>query len=152
MDLHPDFKDLLAEFARFGVRYVLLGGYAVGYYAEPRATKDLDVLVSIEGNNRERLTHALESFGAPSNVTKAAGTLGPSEVIYMGVPPLRIDILVNADGIDTDDVIRRAKTINLGELSVSLISRADLVANKTASGRPQDIADVAALTSGEKLE
>ncbi|MFK8000651.1 MAG: hypothetical protein AB8H86_13710 [Polyangiales bacterium] len=147
MDLHPDFKDLLAEFARFEVSYVLLGGYAVGYYAEPRATKDLDVLVSIRGDNRQRLTHALDTFGAPPNVTKAAAQLAPNEVVYMGVPPLRIDILVNADGIDTDEVIGRAKTITLGKLSVSLISRADLVTNKTASGRPQDLADVAALAS-----
>jgi hypothetical protein len=145
MDLHPDFRDLLAEFARFEVSYVLLGGYAVGYYAEPRATKDLDLLVSIEGENRDRLARALGRFGAPPNVTKAAAKLGPNEIVYMGVPPLRIDILVSADGINTDDVIGRAETISLGELEVSLISRLDLVANKTASGRPQDIADVAAL-------
>lgn len=145
MDLHPDFRDLLAEFARFEVDYVLLGGYAVGYYAEPRATKDLDVLVTLEGDNRDRLARALSAFSAPPTVTNAARTLAPGEVLYMGTPPLRIDILASADGIDTAEVVERANTIQLGDLRVSLISRADLLANKRASGRPQDLADVAAL-------
>lgn len=147
MDLHPDFRDLLAEFARFEVSYVLLGGYAVGYYAEPRATKDLDLLVSRSGDNLERLTQALRAFGAPPNVTAAAGALGVTDVVYMGMPPLRIDILTSADGIETDAVIERAEPIVLRELPVFIISRADLVANKKASGRPQDIADVAALSA-----
>lgn len=59
MDLHPDFRDLLAEFVRCGVKFAVLGGYAVGHHAKPRATKDLDLLVSAEGDNRERLAVAL---------------------------------------------------------------------------------------------
>ena len=64
MDLHPDFKDLLAEFARSKVSYALLGGYAVGYHAKPRATKDLDLLLSGLGDNLERAASALAAFGA----------------------------------------------------------------------------------------
>lgn len=66
MDLHPDFRDLLAEFAREKVSYAVVGGYAVGHHAKPRATKDLDLLVSPSGDNLERVGRALEQFGAPT--------------------------------------------------------------------------------------
>lgn len=145
MDLHPDFRDLLAEFAHSNVSYALVGGYAVGYYAEPRATKDMDVLVSRSGDNLKRLAAALQRFGAPAKVARAALTLGPSEILYMGVPPVRVDILASADGIDTDGTIARAHCVQLEDLPVFIVGLADLMANKAASGRPQDLADVAAL-------
>jgi hypothetical protein len=65
VDLHPDFNDLLAEFARSKARYALLGGYAVGVYAKPRATKDLDILVSGAGDNLRRGAQALAQSGLP---------------------------------------------------------------------------------------
>jgi len=145
VDLHPDFRDLLAEFARSRVSYVILGGYAVGVHAEPRATKDLDLLVSGLGDNLERLARALAAFGAPRHIVEAAGRMTPTEIVYMGAPPVRIDILRSADGVDTEETIQRAVSVDLGSLSVPVISRDDLVANKKASGRPQDLADVAAL-------
>jgi hypothetical protein len=145
MELHPDFSDLLAEFVRCGVKFVLLGGYAVGVHAKPRATKDLDLLVSGEGDNLSRVADALAAFGAPAAVIDAARSLGPTEIVYLGVPPVRIDILRHADGIDTERTIERAMTVNLGELAIPVISLDDLIANKRASGRPQDIADVALL-------
>lgn len=145
MDLHPDFNDLLAEFVRCGVRFVLLGGYAVSIHAKPRATKDLDLLVSGEGDNLNRVADALATFGAPAAVVAAARNMGPTEIVYLGVPPLRIDILRRADGIDTEEVIDRAGVVALGELAIPVISLDDLIANKRASGRPQDLADVVLL-------
>ena len=68
MDLHPDFKDLLAEFARSKVSFALLGGYAMGYHAKPRATKDLDLLLSGQGDNLQRAADALAAFGAPAHL------------------------------------------------------------------------------------
>lgn len=145
MDLHPDFRDLLAEFARCAVSYVVLGGYAVGVHAEPRATKDLDLLVSGDGDNLERVARALGAFGAPRHIVEAAGRMTPTEIVYLGAPPVRIDILRSADGIDTEETIARAGSIHVGTLVVPIISRGDLIANKKASGRAQDLADVAAL-------
>jgi hypothetical protein len=78
MDLHPDFKDLLAEFARAGVRYALLGGYAVGYHGKPRVTKDLDLLVSGEGDNLSRVARVLAAFGAPPAIVENARPTHPS--------------------------------------------------------------------------
>lgn len=145
MDLHPDFRDLLAECARSGVRYALVGGYAVGFHARPRATKDLDLLVSREAENLARLAEALTRFGAPSNVVEGARHLGPAEIVYLGAPPLRIDLLASADGVDPEAVIARALHVNLDGLDVPIIALDDLLANKRASGRAQDLADVEAL-------
>ncbi len=75
MDLHPDFKDLLVAFGHFGFKYALLGGYAVGYHAKPRATKDLDLLISGLGGNLNRVASELAAFGAPAHVVESASML-----------------------------------------------------------------------------
>jgi len=145
MDLHPDFRDLLAEFDRAEVRFALLGGYAVAYYGRPRATKDLDLLVSGEGDNPQRVAQALDAFGAPPNVVAAARAQSDTEVVYLGAPPVRVDILRAVDGIDTEAALERAVQVNLGELRISVVALDDLIANERAAGRPQDIADADAL-------
>src|SRR5262245_36593095 len=118
MELHPDFRDLLAEFARFGVEYALLGGYAVGYHAKPRATKDLDLLVSGDGENLARVAAALIAFGAPANVIQGVRALAQDEIVHFGVPPVRVDLLRSADGIDAEAAIRRAERVNIDGLEV----------------------------------
>jgi hypothetical protein len=146
MDLHRDFRDLLAEFARAKVRYAVIGGYAVGFHAKPRSTKDLDLLVSPSADNLARVAAALERFGAPANVVAAARHLGEGDVVYLGVPPVRIDILRGADGIDdVDAALTRAIDVSLGHLTIPILALDDLLANKRAAGRPQDLADVATL-------
>jgi len=146
MDLHPDFRDLLAEFARQKVSYAVIGGYAVGHHAKPRATKDLDLLVSASGDNLERVGRALEQFGALPSVVAAAKVLAPTEIVYLGVPPVRVDILRSVDGIeDVDVTLARAIHTSLGDLTIPILALDDLVANKRAAGRPQDLADVALL-------
>ncbi|HSQ66240.1 MAG TPA: nucleotidyltransferase [Polyangiaceae bacterium] len=145
MDLHPDFRDLLAALAQEGVSYVVIGGYAVGHHAKPRATKDLDVLVSGTTENLERLARALLRFGAPTSVIELARHMSESEIVYLGTEPVRIDILRSADGIDADAAIARHETVILDDLSVPVIGLEDLIVNKRASGRPQDVADLALL-------
>jgi hypothetical protein len=145
MDLHPDFRDLLAEFVRCEVRFVLLGGYAVGVHATPRATKDLDLLISGEPENLERVAGALTAFGAPANVVLAARNMSSADIVYLGVPPVRVDILRQADGIDTEETLSSAITVALGELALPVISLEHLIQNKRAAGRPQDLADAALL-------
>jgi hypothetical protein len=145
VDLHPDFRDLLAEFVRCAVRFAILGGYAVGHHAKPRATKDLDLLVSGEGDNLERVAAALTAFGAPGSVVAAARAMSPTDVVFLGIPPVRVDILRTADGIETEAVLARSQTLDLAGLPVRVIALADLIANKRAAARPQDLADVALL-------
>lgn len=145
MELHPDFSDLLAEFVRFEVSFVVLGGYAVGHHGRPRATKDLDLLVSGAGENLRRVADALRAFGAPPSVAASVEQLGPTEVAFLGVPPVRVDILRTVDGVETEAVLARAVTVEVDGLSIPIIHLDDLIANKRASGRPQDLADAEAL-------
>jgi hypothetical protein len=145
MDLHRDFKDLLAEFVGEKVEFVLIGGYAVGRYTKPRATKDLDLLVAGSPANLERVARALERFGAPKDIVAHARTLEADEVLYLGHDPVRIDVLRRADGIDTEATISRAIHATVGDLTIPIISLDDLIANKRASARPQDLADLALL-------
>ena len=84
MDLHPAFNDLLAEFVRSEVSFVLLGGYAVDVHVKPRASKDLELLVSGEGDNLSRVAAALTAFGVPDAVIRAARSMSPNEIVYSG--------------------------------------------------------------------
>lgn len=145
MDLHPDFRDLLAEFVRCDVSFAVLGGYAVGHHAKPRATKDLDLLVSATGDNLTRVSEALAAFGAPSHVVAAARSMGPTDVVFLGAPPVRVDILRTADGIETERALARSEFVDLGGLRVRVLGLDDLIANKRAAARAQDLADVALL-------
>jgi hypothetical protein len=142
VDLHPDFRDLLAEFVRGEVSFAVLGGYAVGHHARPRATKELDLLVSGEGDNLARVAEALGRFRAPANVVAAARTMTDDEILYLGVPPVRVDILRRADGISTEAALGRAQPVKVDGLDVPVVALEDLLANKRAAGRKQDLADV----------
>jgi predicted nucleotidyltransferase len=145
MDLFPDFKDLLAAFAASGVRYVLVGGYAVIFHGRPRATKDIDLLVELTDANRARLAEALLAFGAPPTVADAARTLAAEEVVYFGTSPLRVDLLGSVSGLAFADVHARAVTTTLDDVPVRVIALDDLITNKRASARPRDLEDCAEL-------
>jgi len=142
MKLPPDFSDLLAEFAREGVELAVVGGYAFAFHAEPRATKDLDLLIGGSQDNRDRASRALARYGAPAQVVAAVRGLGEDEVAYFGEAPLRVDILRGVDGVDTDDVLRRAVVAEWGGVPVRVIALDDLIANKRAAGRARDLADL----------
>jgi predicted nucleotidyltransferase len=145
MNLPPEFKELLEEFAREGVEHVVIGGYAFAFHAEPRATKDLEVLLAGDDENLQRAARALARYGAPPNVVEATRTLAEDEVAYLGRPPLRIDLLRTIDGVTTDDVLNNAVRATWDGTHVRVIALGDLIANKRAAGRPQDLADVARL-------
>jgi hypothetical protein len=93
MNLPPDFRELLEEFAREGVEHAVIGGYAFSFHAEPRVTKDLDLLVEGSPANLERAARALAKYGAPANVVEAIRHLRESEIAYIGQPPLRVDLM-----------------------------------------------------------
>jgi hypothetical protein len=145
MKLPPDFRDLLEEFARDGVEFLVIGGYAFAFHARPRATKDLDVLIEGSEANRARAAKALDRYGAPANVVDAVRDLAESEVAYLGQPPLRVDILRTIDGVDLATVFRNGVAATWDGCPVRVISRDDLLSNKLAAGRPQDVADAGVL-------
>jgi hypothetical protein len=123
---------------------LLVGGWAVGVYGSPRATKDIDFLVAIDNENLARLQDALIAFGAPPIDIEHFKERG--YVIRMGRTPVQIDIINEADGVDIDDCFLRKETINAEDIEIFVISKSDLIKNKKASGRSMDIADA------EKLE
>jgi hypothetical protein len=140
-----DFSDLLAAFEAEAVEYLVVGGYAVGAHARPHATKDLDLWVA-GGANLERVARALERFGLPETFVEAARTLGEDEVLYFGAPPVRVDILRSLSGVSFAAARSRAEHFSFGTCeAIPFIGLDDLIANKRAAARPQDLADADAL-------
>ena len=137
--LPDDFKDFIRSLNLNSVRYLLVGGWAVGLYGNPRATKDIDFLVANNDDNLAKLQKALEAFDSPPVDMERFKEKG--RVIRLGSSPIQIDIINTADGIDMDECYSRKGTIKVEDIDVSIISRDDLIKNKTASGRSMDIAD-----------
>ncbi len=137
-----DFKELLRAFNDHAVKYLVVGGYAFGVHAEPRATKDLDIFIRADEENSKAIFRALAQYGAP-----LAG-LSPSDFMdgtafQIGQPPTRIDILQRIDGVTFDEAwVNRIEGVIDGEIKIAVISKDDLIRNKLAVGREQDILDV----------
>jgi hypothetical protein len=143
--LPADFKEFIDSLNSNKVRYLLLGGWAVGLYGYPRATGDIDFLIDNHDDNLNKLLTALKEFGAPPvDISKFKI---PGNVFRMGRSPVQIDIINQADGISFDDCYSRKKIINISGSSICVISKKDLIINKKSSGRSQDIADAEKLDS-----
>jgi hypothetical protein len=140
-DLPADFAELLAAFADAEVRYLVIGGYAVGYHDRPRTTKDLDLLLDPSPANVVRACAALRQFGAAESVIRDLETSTSDEIVWMGAPPLRVDLLKKAPGVDFDDAWKRRVLDDWNGVKVSIISLDDLVQAKQAAGREQDLLD-----------
>ena len=123
MTIPSDFRDLLAEFAAAGVEYLVVGGYAVGVYAEPRFTKDLDVWIGDAPDNLVRAKRALAAFGAPSDVLSRFDEATREDVLWMGAPPLRIDILKGVPGGDFPGAYARRVLVEWGGVPAAIIAR-----------------------------
>jgi len=136
-----DLKDLLRAFNEHGVKYLVVGGYAFGVYAEPRATKDLDLLIRSDEANSAAVYRALTQYGAPLDGLSPQDFVDGS-AFQIGQPPARIDILQRIDGLTFDEAWQnRIEGVLEEEVRVNVISRDDLIRNKLASGREQDLLD-----------
>jgi hypothetical protein len=140
--LPPDFKEFLALLDSERIDYLLVGGYAVSYHGYPRPTGDLDIWVAMEPANAAKLVIALGKFGFGAAGASAATFLTPGQVVRMGVPPVRIEILSSVSGVDFAACRSRGITATIDGIPVRLISRTDLIANKRAAGRDKDLNDV----------
>jgi predicted nucleotidyltransferase len=141
MELHPDFRDLLAEFAAENVRFLVIGGYAVGHYDRPRYTKDIDLWIGSRSENLAAVGRALESFGAPAHVVSALANARDDEIVWLGNPPLRIDFLRTIPGVEFADAWPRRVVVSWGGQEVPVIGLDDLILAKRAAGREQDLLD-----------
>jgi hypothetical protein len=146
--MYLDFEELLAILNARKVRYLVIGGYAVSFHSQPRATKDLDLWVKPDLSNATALYAALAEFGAPLEDLTPADFAEAGSFFRMGTPPFMVDILPEISGVEFDAAwSHRVEAPIDAESSViaAFISVDDLIAAKLAAGRPQDIADVAAI-------
>jgi hypothetical protein len=141
MPVNPDFRDLFAALNDAGAEYLLVGGYALAVHAAPRFTKDLDVWVNPTRENASRVLSALRAFGAPAGELTEADLATVGIVFQMGLPPNRIDVLTSIDGVGFAEAWSSRLITDYGGQPLPVIGRAHLVANKRASGRPQDLVD-----------
>jgi uncharacterized nucleotidyltransferase DUF6036 len=144
--MYNDFKEFLSALNAHRVRYLIIGGYAVSFHAEPRATKDLDILISPDAKNGKAMYAALAQFGAPIEGLSAKDFTEPGSFFRMGAPPVMVDILSRIGGVEFESAWQRRVNVQIDDtLTVSFISRDDLLASKISAGRAQDLVDVAAL-------
>lgn len=151
--MFDDFKELLSIFNAQKVKYLIVGGYAVSLHAQPRATNDIDLLIRPDADNAKAVYAALAQFGAHIEQLTAADFMERDKFFRMGAPPLMVDILPEISGVEFDRTWQgRVEAIidPTNGLTAPFISSEDLVAAKLAAGRPQDLADVAALRKAAK--
>jgi predicted nucleotidyltransferase len=140
--LPPDFSEFLKSLNDHGVKYLVIGGYAVGYHGYPRATGDLDIWVALERTNAERLVAALREFGFDVPALSPELFLQENSMVRMGVPPLRIEIMTAISGVRFDECYAERVVDLLDGVDVPLLSLENLKANKRASGRAKDMDDL----------
>lgn len=147
MHLDRDFREFVESFVAHDVRFLLVGGYALAAHGLPRATGDFDAWVWVDRSNASRIVAALHAFGFGSLGIGEDDFTRPSTVVQLGYPPHRIDILTSIDGVEFDDAWARRVPVDADGIQIDVIGRDDLVTNKLAAGRPQDLADVERLRS-----
>jgi hypothetical protein len=141
--VNPDFSDILSAFSAEGVEFLVVGAYALAAHGLPRATRALDLWIGTAGENPERVRRALVRFGAPVEELSTEDLRRADLVFQIGVAPQRIDVLTSIDGVDFAVAWSARLDAELGGLRVPVLSREHLIRNKRATGRPQDLADLA---------
>jgi predicted nucleotidyltransferase len=142
MTLPKDFRELLSIFAAHEVQYLIVGGYAVAYYGYVRATNDLDIWISTDGANAEKVVRSLIEFGFSEQDLDVETFTRNDQVIRMGMPPFRIELLTSVSGLDFSSVYSHRVAVNIEGLSVSFIDLENLKINKRTAGRHKDLDDL----------
>jgi hypothetical protein len=145
MEVQQDFRDLLALFNKHGIDYIVVGGYALGFYGAPRYTGDLDILVMPDPANAKRIMQALDEFGFGSAGLTAADFEQEGKVMQLGFPPVRVDILTSLTGVTWEQAKSGRVEGPFGDVKVHFIGRYEFIANKRALGRKKDLADLEAI-------
>lgn len=140
--LQPDFREFLKLLNDHEVKYLLIGGYAVGYHGYVRATADLDVWIQQDEGNASRLIEALKAFGFEDPDLTVDTFLEKRQVIRMGVPPIRIEIQTSISGVFFDSCYKDKEVAEWEDITVPVISLEKLKENKRASGRMKDLTDL----------
>lgn len=142
LNLNPDFREFLQLLNSHAVEYLVIGGYAVAAHGHPRYTKDIDIWVHANKDNAPRLVQTLNDFGFRSLGLGEADFLEPDTIVQLGYPPRRIDLLTSPSGVQFAECYPLRLVANVDGIQIPIIGLEQLKANKRASGRPQDLADI----------
>lgn len=148
--LNEDYKDILQLFTDNGVKYLVVGAYALGAYGFPRATGDIDLWVLSDGENSKRIFYCLAKFGAPMEQINEQTFCDKDVIFQIGIVPRRIDIITKISGVNFEDAYSRKKEIEIDNVKIPFISKQDLITNKQATGRDKDSIDIKKLLSSKK--
>ena len=140
--LPQDFRVFLKLLNSKRIEYLLIGGYAVGYYGYPRATADMDICIAISKENARKVTEAMKDFGVDTPALSEGIFLEPGKIIRMGYPPIRIEELTEISGVNFKRCYARREEIKIDGIKIKMISLGDLLKNKKASGRHKDLNDL----------
>lgn len=142
MQLNPDFKEFIELLNLHKVKYLVVGGYAVGYYGYPRYTGDIDIWIAISAENAAKVLTVLNDFGFGSLPIQIKDLLQEDLVLQLGQEPIRIDLLTTVTGIDFEECYPHATIADLDGMSIYFIDLENLKANKKATGRQKDLGDL----------
>jgi len=148
MEIYQDFRELLESFAAREVEYLIVGAHALAHHGVPRATGDLDIWVRPTAENAARVLAALTDFGFGGLDLTAADFSEPDRVVQLGVSPVRIDILSSLSGLTWEQAVAGHDVGSFAGVPAPYLGREQLIANKRATGRHQDLADLDALGEG----
>lgn len=147
--LNQDFKEFIQLLNNNQVKYLVIGGYAVAVHGHPRYTKDIDIWIEMSSENTQKLMRALTEFGFGGLGLTAEDFQTPDQIIQLGYPPSRIDLITTPDGIDFATCYQTKIEIKINDVLVNFIDLENLKKNKKASGRLQDLADLENLSNRE---
>jgi hypothetical protein len=140
MEIYPDFRELLESFNAQKVEYVIVGGHALAFHGAVPATNDMDLYVRPTEVNSHRIMAALEAFGFGQVGLKAEDFQRPGQIVQLGSPPIRVDLITSIEGVSWDQAAG-GKSMGESVRRGGFIGRAEFIANKKAAGRLQDLAD-----------
>jgi len=142
MVLPPDFKEFLNLLKSKNIRYLLIGGYAVGYHGYPRATNDMDIWIAIDPKTAEQMVLALKDFGFDIPQLSKKLFLKKNSIVRIGIAPMRIEIFTTISGVNFEDCFQQKIVDEIDGIEVNIISLKQLKLNKQASGRHRDLDDI----------
>ncbi|MFA5832374.1 MAG: nucleotidyltransferase [Bacteroidota bacterium] len=140
--LPNDFKEFLRLLNFHKAEYLLIGGYAVGYYGYPRVTGDIDIWIAINSSNSQKISLALKDFGFTIDTDTAQNFMQENKIVRMGIPPMRIEIFTSISGVTFEECFREKNIVDIEGVKISMINLKHLLLNKKASGRHKDLNDL----------
>ena len=145
MEAQQDFKELLALLNKHHVKYLIVGAYALAFHGSPRNTGDIDILIQPETANAKLILEALKAFGFGSLGLTIKDFNKPENVVQLGVPPVRIDLITSISGVTWAEAHKGKAPGYYGDVPVYYLGKSEYIKNKKASGRKKDLADIEAI-------